>query len=441
MTSGALGGIPHGTLQPPTPKTDLRPVSHHPARVIDQPPPSGSRGARQLRARIAAVLLGLLLAPLPLVFAPSADAVIVDPGDGTQNVTPPSPDPGFDNVGATVTNLSAVYVGNGWVLTANHVGERAVTFGTTTYQPVVGSLVRFANGSGALADLVAYKLTERPPLPALPIASTPRQIGDGVTLIGNGRNRGAATTWMGVDGYLWGAGRSIRWGTNVVSHIGEFDLNTESFWTTFDDLGPLPPFVQEADVVNGDSGGAAFLGAELVGILFARGPFSGQPASTSLYGNVGLIVDLYAYRSDILATIGQPDCDDGIDVDGDGLADYPEDPGCSSPTDDDEQDSELDCDNGFDDDNDGLVDLADPGCTDPSDGNERGSMYVCDNGLDDDSDGFADFPVDPECEGPMGMSEVPEPGFASMLGAGLLGVSLVTRRRHGPVEKRRRAFA
>jgi len=35
-------------------------------------------------------------------------------------------------------------------------------------------------------------------------------------------------------------------------------------------------------------------------------------------------------------TVTPPQCSDGIDNDGDGLIDYPQDPGCQSPQDDDE---------------------------------------------------------------------------------------------------------
>lgn len=63
-------------------------------------------------------------------------------------------------------------------------------------------------------------------------------------------------------------------------------------------------------------------------------------------------------------------CDDGIDNDGDGKADYPADPGCVAPNADDETD---DCPNG-------------PRC--PQCGNER----------DDDGNGVMDYPGDPGCE-------------------------------------------
>jgi hypothetical protein len=70
-------------------------------------------------------------------------------------------------------------------------------------------------------------------------------------------------------------------------------------------------------------------------------------------------------------------CNDGIDNDGDGKTDYPNDPGCTSPTDNDETDT---CPSG-------------PTCP------------VCGNGIDDDGDGFIDYPNDPSCASASGNSE------------------------------------
>ncbi len=62
-------------------------------------------------------------------------------------------------------------------------------------------------------------------------------------------------------------------------------------------------------------------------------------------------------------------CGDGMDNDGDTIADYPGDPGCASPSDDDEMD---DCPSG-------------PNCP------------QCANGVDDDTDGQTDYPNDTSC--------------------------------------------
>ena len=51
-----------------------------------------------------------------------------------------------------------------------------------------------------------------------------------------------------------------------------------------------------------------------------------------------------------------PACSDGIDNDCDGLTDWPDDPGCSGPDDDDEH-GDLECDDGIDNDHDGKADF------------------------------------------------------------------------------------
>jgi hypothetical protein len=380
---------------------------------------------------------GLALAVLVMVAVgfplQNADAVLISTGDGTGNTTAPSNDPGFSNVGV-VNGLSGVYVRNGWVLTANHVGEHPIVLDGVSWEPLVGSKVRILNADGTGADLIAFKLREKPGLPDLLLASSAPSLNDSVILVGNGFDRDSALTWSGIDGWNWANTKSIRWGTNDISEMTFVpELNTQAIGTSFDERRGGPPGLHEADVVNGDSGGAVFRGsggsAELVGILFARSSFVDQPARTSLYGNHGYASDLYHYRASLLAIIDRPDCDDGLDDDLDGLADYPADPGCSSPTDTDEREPTLACDNGLDDDGDGLIDLADVGCSGPGDTSERGAPYACDNGVDDDLDSLVDYPNDPECLHPTGMSEVPEPGFALLIGIGGATASALTRRR------------
>ncbi|MCB9358687.1 hypothetical protein H6503_02030 [Candidatus Woesearchaeota archaeon] len=65
------------------------------------------------------------------------------------------------------------------------------------------------------------------------------------------------------------------------------------------------------------------------------------------------------------------ECSDGIDNDGDGSADYPYDFSCSSPTDDDETYPRPECYDGIDNDGDGYVDLVDAGCDSTQDNDER----------------------------------------------------------------------
>ncbi|MFO0690076.1 MAG: hypothetical protein U0900_15370 [Myxococcota bacterium] len=91
------------------------------------------------------------------------------------------------------------------------------------------------------------------------------------------------------------------------------------------------------------------------------------------------------------------------------------------------------CSDGIDNDKDGTIDApGDPGCVDGSDMSERGALAQCDNGLDDDGDGTVDFPNDSGCLHPTNPIEAPEPGIASMLTIGALGLVGAARRRSSP---------
>lgn len=369
-----------------------------PASSISASLASPSRACRAASAALVAALLFALTPLTPLSPPAPASAALIATGTGTENASAPDPDPGFARVGV-VNGLSGVYFRNGWVLTANHVGIGSLVLDGTTYPPVPDSTVRMRNPDGTLADLIAFKLSTPPPLADIELPDGPPTPNALITVIGNGRNRGTATDWEGVDGWNWLATRAIRWGTNRISTVDELVLSTRAFSITFDDV-PNPPNGQhEADVVNGDSGGGAFVGsganAELVGILFARASFVGQPANTSLFGNRGFIADLFAYRDDLLAVVDQPDCDDGLDDDGDGLIDFPEDPGCAF-------------------------------ANDPS---EKTSAFECDNGIDDDGDLAIDFPADSGCLHPSNPIEAPEPGAAPSLAAAAIALAIATRRR------------
>jgi len=308
--------------------------------VVDQYRCGNEASGASLRVARAAFVAALLLAALSFV-SPLGDAqaVIIETGDGTGNVTAPPDDPGWANL-ATRSNLTAVYLGRRWMLTANHVGAGDVVLGGQTYSPVPGSAIQFENPDTSKADLMAFKIFGDPLLPPLDIPSSPPVVGDPLIAIGNGLNRGSATSFMGLGGYNWGTGDAVRWGTNIVSEIDIMVGTTYSFAATFTD--PLDPSAtaDEAAGANGDSGGGAFIkvGGDwyLAGTIFAISQYTDQPSTTSIYGNKLFAVDLSFYRDDILAVIEQKSCSDGLDDDGDGFTDYPADPECVSASDDSE---------------------------------------------------------------------------------------------------------
>ena len=107
-------------------------------------------------------------------------------------------------------------------------------------------------------------------------------------------------------------------------------------------------------------------------------------------------------------------CSDGVDNDSDGLTDYPNDPGCSSTTDNDEYNApNYQCSDGFDNDSDGLTDYPnDPGCSSTTDNDEYNAPnYQCSDGFDNDSDGLTDYPNDPGCSSTTDNDEYNAPNY------------------------------
>ncbi len=99
------------------------------------------------------------------------------------------------------------------------------------------------------------------------------------------------------------------------------------------------------------------------------------------------------YRSDsVMCDVA---CNDGIDNDGDGFADFSDDPGCYASTDFSEHAAGLVCDDSRDNDGDNLVDVDDPACSsgnpatpDPLATRENAQ---CQDGLDNDGQTGIDF--------------------------------------------------
>jgi len=254
-----------------------------------------------------------------LCLASAAGAVLIDSGDGTGNTTAPSPDPGWSNVGER-SLWSAVYLGDGWAVTAYHVGAGPVILDGVTYPHLPSLVTRIDNGDGTYADLLVFGLEPpHPPLPDLILASTAPVAGEAAILIGNGLDRGAATSWQPnppfpptLEGYEWGVTRTVRWGTNEITTAPMPILDTVAIATDFDE-GATP---HESQAVNGDSGGALFLenagSWELAGMLFVAVHYNGQPPFTSFHGNRTYAVDIAHYRDAILDVTSVPEPAGGI---------------------------------------------------------------------------------------------------------------------------------
>ena len=125
-------------------------------------------------------------------------------------------------------------------------------------------------------------------------------------------------------------------------------------------------------------------------------------------------------------------CNDGIDNDGDGAVDFPDDPGCTADTDDSEDSfPQPQCSDGRDNDNDGLIDYpADPGCFAPNQDDEKDdcpsgpNCPECGDHKDNDNNGSTDYPDDPGCTSASDSTEVVNNPVAC--GAGLVIKQLPT---------------
>lgn len=294
---------------------------------------------RRFRRTALAVATALLAGS-----ARPAAAVIINTLSGTDNTTAPADDPGFANVGYSLNGHgTAIYLGEGWVLTAGHVGPGGIVLASGTYLQASGSntdftLVNTTLGATPYTDLCMYKLATTPVgLPTLRIASSMPALGEAVTMIGAGLDRGAseqwfvttsstaAWTWTPVEsggnfaGYGTLESRAVRWGTNTVD---DNDFWVKAYWgpgpTDYNDVRSLATVFDglagpnEAQAVLFDSGGAVFTKAggqwELAGVMYAVVGYPDQPLPefNAVFGDATLIADLSYYRPQIVAVVPEP---------------------------------------------------------------------------------------------------------------------------------------
>ena len=256
----------------------------------------------------------LIFIALTLLASP-AGALVLASGTGSGNTTAPADDFGFANVGKS--RESAVYLGSGWLITANHVAHESVVLEGVRYETLPKSKVRLRNYRARISpDLAMFRLREVPDLPSLPIRPMPPEVGQLVFLAGNGYGSDAAAEFRGNPGWSWSNEKHLRWGTNTVRTVGLIITvkqgNATSAFET--DFSGGQATKHEAQVAVGDSGGGAFIKRgdtwELAGVLFAADRNPEQPKRTSIQGNLTLIADLSVYRDQILAFVA---CDDDRD--------------------------------------------------------------------------------------------------------------------------------
>jgi uncharacterized protein (TIGR03382 family) len=270
--------------------------------------------------------LGLVVALAICLSPATARAVVISAASDAANRIAPGNDPGWNNVGR-LSGASAVYLGNRWVITANHIAQTAfhLTDGRS-FDMAVGSAVTLKPPGNPFtsqgADLRMFRLAEDPGLPSLTIADATPARSEIVTMIGAGLDQAPGYIGWSVNargqwtqtilpfanqtGFALLDTQHMRWGVNRVTSSASSILqgdNTFVFATQFDRQGM--PF--EAQAVLGDSGGGVFQSIddswELAGLMISQQPLSGQPTRTAVYGNSTFTADLSKYRDQILKLV------------------------------------------------------------------------------------------------------------------------------------------
>ena len=169
-----------------------------------------------------------------------------DSGWGSMSVN------GWNYVGQ-VQNAGGVYLGNGWVLTAGHVGEGDFYLDGNTYDAVPRTAQTITTSIGE-ADMTLFQIATNPNLPALTIATSAPSAAD---MFGSGGDQ------VAMIGY---GGSSKSWGLNTVTknnlevQVDGYSFLTVDFETAYGD--PPSDFANldnDAVLIPGDSGGGDFI--------------------------------------------------------------------------------------------------------------------------------------------------------------------------------------
>ena len=289
---------------------------------------------------------------LGAVALPASALVFASPDTEPANEAPPD-FPYWDHViQRRYDGPTMVYLGNGHVLTARHVGMGEVILDGRIYEPARGTNRTILNTNGNAADAMVFELDEVPPPPSwatIPIAEEPPREGEDVLMIGFGRER-LRVDEFDADGrsgfsFRWTAKGRKRWATNrITSHfdvISQGNLTSRAFAMRFDEPYSRRSTRYEAQAAVGDSGGGVFVERDgewqLLGLMISVSGVRNAPKSGAVYGDRTFVVDLSHYRPEILRWT-RAACSNGLDDDGDGEFDFPDDPGCAGPRDTNERD-------------------------------------------------------------------------------------------------------
>lgn len=256
-----------------------------------------------------------------LFFCNSANAIILLGFGNTANQTDPGTGVPFNAVArvsnATVGSIggSAVHLGGGWMITADHVGLIAFTTfdGATFYNRDV-SVAPIQIGA---TDMKLFRLTTIPPVSAATVYSGSAENTGPATLIGFGRGRDPNSV-VGSSTVAWSNSLNTsakRWGLNRPAALitDSYTLNSKLYeqQTILTVLGSDPTGLggNEAAVLTHDSGSGMF--QQINGVWYLIGlavrvevsgssEFGNDDISSPTRGDLNYFVRVSDYHAEIM---------------------------------------------------------------------------------------------------------------------------------------------
>lgn len=217
--------------------------------------------------------IALFISLIFIAFNTTAHGIILLGKGNTANLTDPETGVPFDSVALVSDGTggskagSAVYLGNRYMLTADHVFNRShVTFDGSTFYERDTSFTPVQVAAGV--DMKIFKLKTTPTVDAVNLLETATEQAAAATLIGWGVGRATGEA-IGDTSVTWGSASTTdkRWGVNEVLQARPlaYELNSENYsyevvTTVLGSDNGIEPGLgdNEAALSSFDSGGALF---------------------------------------------------------------------------------------------------------------------------------------------------------------------------------------
>ncbi|MDF3130909.1 trypsin-like serine protease [Kiritimatiellaeota bacterium B1221] len=245
-------------------------------------------------------------------------AVFVGTNDPNSNTSAPVDDQGWSYMGVYNTG-GAVYLGNGWFITAGHLGTGAgtVNYDGSSYAIDGSSWVTLQNPDTSNVDSRLFQITTPGDLATTgaQIVDSALSLGDDLTMIGYGRDVSSVSTTGPWTKYYESTTSNKKWGENTVdSFVSDYSgagYTSDTFQTVLT--------TGTAQALDKDSGGGVFVydaatdSYQLAGIMIAATRYSDEGGIyASKWNGVAAnsswtrSVDLYQYRDQIVSVIPEP---------------------------------------------------------------------------------------------------------------------------------------